>query len=157
MHKRTGTNKFKKFPAGYVGRFCSDLANNINSTVNSDFYGRIANDVDIPSKDVQKYLLATSNFAKGMQDDINLYVTQDRLNNASFRQKLDPISKNIFRRQNPLELVFEDISTFDAQNLIVGSFLRELDIGKKDIPSDLVKKAPTPGLDSSLQKRFAAF
>ena len=35
--------------------------------------------------------------------------------------------------------------------------LRELDIGKKDIPSDLVKKAPTPGLDSSLQKRFAAF
>ena len=66
-----------------------------------------------------------------MQDDINLYVTWDRLNNASFRQKLDPIAKNIFHRQNPLELVFKDISTFDAPNSIVGSLLDELDIGKK--------------------------
>ena len=40
-----------------------------------------------------KILLATSDFAKRMQDDINLYVTRDRLNNASFRQKLDQISK----------------------------------------------------------------
>ena len=35
-----------------------------------------------------------------MQDDINLYVTRNRLNNASFRQKLDPIENNIFRLQN---------------------------------------------------------
>ena len=75
--------------------------------------------------------MATSDFAKGMQDDINLHVTWDRLNNASFRQKLDPIAKNIFHRQNPLELVFKDISTFDAPNSIVGSLLDELDIGKK--------------------------
>ena len=58
-------------------------------------------------------------------------MTKDRINNASFRQKLDPISKNTLRRQNPLELVFEDISTFDAENPIVGSLLRELDIQKK--------------------------
>ena len=49
----------------------------------------------------------TSEFAKGMQDDINLYVIRDRLNNASFRQKLDPIAKNMFPRQNPLELIFK--------------------------------------------------
>ena len=65
-----------------------------------------------------------------MQTDINHYVTKDRINNASFRQKLDPISKNILRKQNPLELVFEDISTFDAENPIVGLLLRELDVGK---------------------------
>ena len=58
-----------------------------------------------------------SDFAKGMQTDNN-YVTRDRTNNASFRQKLDPIKKNILRRQNPLELVFEDISTFKAENPI---------------------------------------
>ena len=57
-----------------------------------------------------------------------MYVTQDRLNNASFRQKLDPISKNIFKRQNPIELVFKDISTFDAQNPKIGSLIKELDI-----------------------------
>ena len=139
-----------------MGRFYCDLANNVDSTVNSDFYGRLANDTDIPSENVQKYLLVTSDFAKGMQDNINLYLTFDRLSNASFRQNLDPMSKNIFRRQNSLELVFQDISTFDAQNPVVGSLLRELDIRKKDIASDLVKKAPKPGLINDIQKRLDA-
>ena len=58
-----------------------------------------------------------------MQTDIDHYVTRDCINNASFRQKLDSISKNILRRQNPLELAFQDISTFDAKNPIVGSLL----------------------------------
>ena len=58
-------------------------------------------------------------------------MTRDRINNGSFRQKLNPISKNILRRQNPLELVFEDISTFNAENPIVGSLLRELDVGER--------------------------
>ena len=53
----------------------------------SDFYGRIANDADIPSADVQKYILVTSDFAKGIQTDMNNYVTKDRINNVSFRQK----------------------------------------------------------------------
>ena len=106
----------------------------------------------MPSKDIQKYFLATSDFAKEMQTDINHYVTRDRLNNMSFRQKLDPIAKNMFRRQNPLELVFEDISTFDTQNPIVGLLLRELDIGKKDLASKLIKKAPRPGVDLDIQK-----
>ena len=154
LHKKIETKKLKIFPADFVGRFYSDLANNVDSAVNSNFYGRIANEVDIPSEDVQKYLLTTIGSTKGMQGNINLYVMRVRLNNASFRQKLDPISKNIFRPQNPLELVFEDISTFDAQNPVVGSLLREFDIGKKDVTSDLVKKVPTPGADSSLQKKI---
>ena len=107
-------------------------------------------------EDVQKYLLATSDFAKGMQDDNNLYVTRDRLSNASFRQKPDPILKNIFGRQNPLELVFQDISTFDTENPVVGSLLREFDIGKKEIESNLVKKAPKPGLTNDIRKRLNA-
>ena len=98
--------------------------------IDTNFYENIAHDANIPKEDVQKYLLATSDFAKSMQTDINHYVTKDRINDASFRQKLDPISKNILRRQNPLELVFEDISTFDAENPIVGSLLREIDIKK---------------------------
>ena len=89
--------------------------------------------------------MATSDFVKGMQNNISLYVTSERLNNVSFRQKLDSISENVFQRQNLLELVFQDILTFDAQNPVVGSLLRELDIGKKDIASGLVKKAPNQG------------
>ena len=104
---------------------------------------------------MQKYIPATSDFAKGMQTDINHYVTRDRINNASFRQKLDRISKNILRRQNPSELVFEDISTFDAENPIVGSLFMELDPGKKNLSSDFIKQAPTPpGVDIAIRNRL---
>ena len=75
-----------------------------------------------------------------MQDDISMYITKDRLNNASFRQKLDPIAKNIFRRQNSSELVFKDISTFDAQNPIIRSLLREIDIEKKILTAKFLKR-----------------
>ena len=82
--------------------------------------------------------IATSYFSKGMRDDINHYVTRDRIKNASFRPKIDPIAKNTLRIQNPLELVFQDILTFDAQNPIVGSLLREVDVGKKYIAIELI-------------------
>ena len=104
----------------------------------SDFFAQISNDAKIPREDVQKYLLATPNFAKSIQTDINHYVTRDRINNASFRQKLDPISKNILRRQNPLELVFEDLSTFYAEKPVVGGLLREIDIKKKQSDNDFI-------------------
>ena len=122
---------------------------------NNDFFADIANDANIPKEDVQKYLLATSDFAKSIQTDINYYVTRDRINDASFRQKLDPISKNILRRQNPLELVFEDISTFDAENPIVGSLLREIDIKKKQSDSDFIKSLPSQsGKEFEIKKRL---
>ena len=73
----------------------------------------------LKSENVQNYLLATSNFGISMQDDINMYVTHGRLNNAILGQKLNPTAKNIFRRQKPLELVSKDISNFDAQNPII--------------------------------------
>ena len=71
-----------------------------------------------------------------------MYVTSHKLNNASFRQTLDPITKNIFRRQHPLEFVFKDISTFDVQNSIIGSLLKEVDLAKKDTTISIIKKAP---------------
>ena len=123
--KKENTKRFKNFPAGYVGGFYKNLVDRVDTS--SDFYLNIANGAKNPNEDVQKYLLATSDFAKSMQTNINLYVTRDRI---SFRQRLDPISKNILRRQNPLELVFKDISTFDAENPIVGSLLRKVDIKK---------------------------
>ena len=65
-------------------------------------------------------------------------MSREIVNDASFRQKLDPISKNILRRQNPLGLVFKDISTFDAENLIVGSLLREIDLKKNSLTAILL-------------------
>ena len=128
LYEKENTKKLKNFPAGYVGSFYRNLADKINT--NSHFHFQIAADGDIPKDEVQKYILATTDFAKSIQTDINHYV-RDRINSASFRQRLDPISKNILRRQNLLELVFEDISTFNAENRIVVSLLREIDIKKK--------------------------
>ena len=142
LYKKPEKKKLKNFPAWYVGKFYRNLADNYDNFLGSEFYGRIANDSEILSNNVQKYILATSDFAKGMQTDINHYVTKDRINNANFRQKLDPISKNISRRQNLLELVFDNISTFDAENPIADSLLKELGIGKKDVASELIKNAP---------------
>ena len=108
----------------------------------SEFYGRIVNNFDIPSHDVQKYILPATNFAKGMQTDINHYLTKDKINQASFSQKLDTISKSIIRWQNPVELVFKDISTYNVENPIVASLLRGPDVGKKYVAGDLVEIAP---------------
>ena len=105
LYKKENTKRLKDFTAGYVGSFYRNLADNIDTT--SDFYSRIAADADSPKEDVQKYILATSDFAKSIQTDINHYVTRDRINNASFRQRSDPICKNILRRQDPLELVLK--------------------------------------------------
>ena len=104
---------------------------------------------------MQKYILSTSDFAKSIQTDINHYVTRDRIKNASFRQRLDSVSKNILRRQNPLELVFEDISTFDAKNPIVGSMLREIDVNKKQSDSDFIKSLPShSGKEFEIKERL---
>ena len=78
------------------------MAGNIVNFTGSDFYSKVASDADIPQEDVQKYILVTSDFVKSIQTDINHYVTRDRINDASFWQKLDPINKNILRRKNPL-------------------------------------------------------
>ena len=153
LYKKESTKKLKNFPAGYVGHFYRNLADNIDAS--SDFYSRIAADADIPKEDVQKYILASFDFAKSTQTDINHYITRDRINDARFRQKLDLIGKNILRRQNPLERALEDISIFDAEKPVVGSLLREIDIKKKQFDSDFIRSLPShPGKEFEIQKRL---
>ena len=79
LYKKPEEKKLKNFSTGYVGKFYRTLVDNVDNFLGSEFYRSIANDADIPSKDVQKYILATSDFAKGMQADINHYVTRTEL------------------------------------------------------------------------------
>ena len=89
LYKKENTKRIKTFPAGYVGNFYRNLADRVDN-VQSNFLSAISNDTSILKDDVQKYVLATSDFAKSMQTDINHYVIRDRIKDASFRQKLDP-------------------------------------------------------------------
>ena len=63
LHKKPKQSRLKNFLAGYVGSFYKNLADNVDNFLGSDFYGRISNNVNIPSEDIQKYILATSDFA----------------------------------------------------------------------------------------------
>ena len=110
---------------------------------------------EIKNEDVKDSLLPTSEFGKHMQEDIDMYITRDRLNEASFCRKLNPIAQNIICRQNQIELVFKDVLTFDAQNLVIGLLMTETDVGKKDLSSKLLSKASNP-VDMEIQSRFQA-
>ena len=72
LHKKSEKLRLTNFSAGCIGRFYRNLADNINIFLDSEFYGSIANNADIPSEDLQKYIHATSDFAKGIQTDIDL-------------------------------------------------------------------------------------
>ena len=94
-----------------------------------------------------------SNYAQEIQSDIDLYLTKSRHIEASFRRKLDPIEKNVWRTENPLALLFKDGSNFDVQNPVIGSLLREIYLKKKKTTSDLSKKALEVN-DVILKRRF---
>ena len=67
-----------------------------------------------------------------------------RLSKASFKQKLDPISKNIIRNSNRLELAFKEISACHVPNPVIGSLLRKIDIEEKKDLHRILAKAPNP-------------
>ena len=51
--------------------------------------------------------------------------------------------------------MFQDTLTFDAENPIVGSLLREIDIKKKQSDSDFIKSLPShPGKEFEIKKRL---
>ena len=46
------------------------------------------------------------------------------------------------RNNNPIELLFKDVKHFDAQNPVIGSLIKEVDVGKKKDLSKFSDKAP---------------
>ena len=50
LHKKTKKSRLKNFPAGFVGSFYRNLADNVDKFIRSIFYGRIANDSNMLSE-----------------------------------------------------------------------------------------------------------
>ena len=120
---KTETKKLYNLPNDFEKTFYRVWIDGIDFSLDTDFQGNIVSQA--PIEDVKIFLLATSEFGEENQAEIDLYVTNDRLGEASFRRKLDPMSKSIIRNQNPVMLVFKDIflRTFDVRNLKIGSLL----------------------------------
>ena len=81
-------------------------------------------------QDLQKFLLGSIDIGENIQEGTNLAVTNNKLNDATVRSALDPVYKSVLRRQNFLEIVFKDISIFDAQNHILRNLLKKIESGK---------------------------
>ena len=76
LHKKTETKKLAKIPASYESRFYKTLDDLFDKSFDTYFQRDIISKAS--GKDVKNYLLATSNFGKCMQDNINLHVTRGR-------------------------------------------------------------------------------
>ena len=102
IHKKEETKKLN-LPSNFVESFYKDILDRIDFSQDNDFQQQLVN--NSLSKDVKRLLLATSDFGEEIQGELDLYVTNNRLKEASSRSRLDPISKNIIRNKNPIELL----------------------------------------------------
>ena len=82
-------------------------------------------------QDLQKYLLATSDFGNELQENINQIMGGDeKLNNAIVRHALDLKSEDLFRNPQPITLLFNNIEKFHQQNPIIGKLATQINVSK---------------------------
>ena len=82
-------------------------------------------------EDLQKWLLATSDFSREIQEDVNAIVGHhENFNNAVIRRALDLKNAGVFQNPNPLTVVFCDIKKFDVQNPIIGKLATQVKASK---------------------------
>ena len=109
IYKKKET-KILNFPFNFVESFYKDRLDAIDFSQDTNFQQQLINEP--LSKDVKKFLLATSDFGKETQGKLDLYLTNNRLNEASLRRRLDPISKSIITNKNAKDLLFKDVKNF---------------------------------------------
>ena len=139
LNKKDNVKKLNNFTCRYSKAFYKKWANDLAVDTESIAARKIVGEDEKLTEDVKNFLLATGEYGQEIQSDIDLYVTRRKHNKASFKRKLDPMEKNVWRKENHPELLFKDVSNFDAQNLVIGSLIREIDIGKKDTLSKLLE------------------
>ena len=128
IHKKEETKKLN-LPSDFVESFYKDFLDGIDFSQDNDFQQQLV--TNPLSEDVKKFLLVIRNFGEERQGELDLYVTNNRLNEASFRRRLDPISKSIITNKNPIEVLLKDVKHFDVQNPVFGSLIKEVNVGIK--------------------------
>ena len=160
LHKKDEIKKLNNLTSNYSRLFYKDRANDVDIDLPSTIANKILAEGQPLAGDIKNFLLGTSDYARSIQSDIDLYVTRGRRNQARIYCKLDPIEKSVCRTENPLALLFKAVANFDAQNPVIGSLLREIDLGKRSANSDLIKKSlsKAPDInDTILLQRFQKF
>ena len=152
LHKKDDVKKLNNLTSSYSRLFYEDRENDVDVDLPSTVTNKILAEGQPLTDNIKNFLLRTSDYAKDIQSDIYLFVTRGRHNETSFRRKLDLIEKSVWRTENPLALLFKDVANFDAQNPVMGSLLREIDLGKNKTKSSLISTAPDINYTILLQR-----
>ena len=106
-------------------------------------------------EDLQKYLLATEDLNKTIEDSLQLAVTHEKLNDATavrhVSERNDPNYNFLKKNDNPLDVLYKCQARFDVQNPVIGSLLKEINRGKQTFEG--IKKT----LDKGPEKRRKIF
>ena len=82
-------------------------------------------------KDLQKYILTTSDFGRELQENINEITGGDeKFNNAIVRRALDLKNEDLFRNPQPITLLFNNVEKFHQQNPIIGKLATQINAKK---------------------------
>ena len=82
-------------------------------------------------KDLQKYILATSELGQELQQDINeITGGNEKFNKAVVRRVLGLKNAGLFQNPEPINLVFNDVKKFDQQNPIIGKLAKQIKASK---------------------------
>ena len=82
-------------------------------------------------EDLQKYILATSDFGHELQENINQITGGDeKFNNAIIRRALDLKNEDLFRNPQPITLLFNNVENFHQQNPVIGKLATQINAKK---------------------------
>ena len=84
------------------------LTQSKNPTLNN-----IIENSTIDNLELQKYLLATGLLKDGIQQSLDMIVTDGGFNDAVIRRELDLKYPSIMKKPDPIDIVFKDKEKFD--------------------------------------------
>ena len=110
-------------------------------------------------EDLQNYLLATEFLGKTLEDNLELAVSNGKLNEGTkvrhFSELNDPKYKYFGQNNNPLDVVYRDKAKLDVQNPIIGNLLKEINKGKLSEEEYFKKTKTAPDIkDLVIKERF---
>ena len=101
-----------------------------------------------------KYLLATSDYDRNIQESINAVVTDGKFNDTLVRLVLDEKNKGVFDSSTALSITFKDQKKFDVQNPIIGNIISQ--VNANQIGGKGVKELFARAEDEKIRRRLKA-
>ena len=80
---------------------------------------------------MKRWLLATSDYGREIQDNLNAVVGyNEKFNNSIVRHALDLKDESIFCNPNPINVTFYDMKKFDQVNPVIGKLTAQVKASK---------------------------